>query len=1741
VDEDGLPDLEHGIDFTLFRQSANGTFVGESLPPPPAGADPACRPPAAFFNRARTLVRMAGVGSALQVMVLEETSSTTKIRVCDRAGAPQLEVEVAGHWHLDGNLKITDLNRDDKPDLLLVDRGDTGTYEVLENISGEGCPGPACVGFGFRGHPPRELAFANGFPFTPSGIWAHDLNGDGNPDLVLRSADRMSIWYGRGRFLFADQELQLPFLNRLGNELFNLDAWEVSWVDANKDGLTDALLALGNESALFLNEVDHFEEVVAPVLEHANTFGLGVPIVGDFRGQGDSDLNFIQIGAVSAVGLTLPSTGLLVGADDGKGTQVDFAYQRAPAQPGLRQRPSLLTSLTVETAGYDPVAFEYDYGAPRMHTVGHFLVGFGTVEVEGPQSRDEVAFYHDDQIAAQVETSLTFDQRTPGLMKFAQTSYEEALHAGVRVRRSQTSRTGWCSGTDVAACLAGGAPAVAETSATLAYERGICPTRVRNTNRHGQLETVSTLASPTGLSGALHCQTGGQTWIGTHTSSPARDFRHENRLTLNELGQVIKVEQLGGGEVLTLQEMTYDATTHRLKTVSAPGQGGQTFSFDANSGQLQSTTGADGVIASAQNRSPTTDALLELVGDRGPGGVLVSSFRYDGMERLATRWANFGGSSSAQPLETIAYQFPTTDFPALIHMSTLVDAVTQNRQDSAAWSYPDGAELTSAVRIPGRWVFGGVSAANRSELRTTSLRRAPLVDSSDLALQTYSSLLADTTQLGERFAAGFGHQVSSRAVVQQGVERGVANTVSLTDGVLVTSTRENDTFESRSAVDAGGRLIWARNEAGAITSYDYDAIGRIVSVTLVDGTRHHLSFDAFGRPAQVSRDGLGTISYFYDPATGRLVHKDYVDADAELERTVAFEYDSIGRIVERVHVQPESGNESRFTFRYDGDVGDGEILAGQKGHLTQLEGPAYSATTVHNPDGSEAMSSLVVAGWMQIDVTTTYYAGGAVKDSHRTVTRLSDGAVIDDVSSGHIYDAFGRLDRITLNGSVLATIHYDNDGRIAWVDLAGEQRIDHLYDPTTHRQSGYTQTVDGGDGNWQTGVQWTFNNRGFIADEAIDLSDQSWLRSYAYDSRGYLDRAEDAEHLSTYTYTSAGLPNQIADERGTRTVFRGSSRTIDVGDIPYVYDASGRVTARGDATFTYGPDGNLFAANQGARTLVYHYDADGNRLLKYENGVPVAAYLGGAHLTNDTFVDPVKIGGRLVGVLENGVFQFLATDPRGTLLADRDGTPRLATPYGVRITRPDLSAALDYVEKSYDADLESVRMGVRDYDPLLGQFWTPDPLYLEAIEKCAESPVDCNLFSYARNNPINFTDPTGTEPPFKLPSGLPSQAYLQHVARTGAPPQDYDVQGELNGIAARAFGRGFVHGLASSAESVGNLVLHPIQSGEQILNAASHPLRTLEHVSRSFFETANAITKGRDIEKLGEVAGGAAIGFGAAKFLKAVTGSVAANAGRLLCFAAGTDVHAEDGLVAIEDVDVGDLVWSRSEDTGEVALRRVSRTFVTTKQPILSLVLEGSSGESDILRVTDEHPFRTKERGWVEAGDLGIGEEILQLSGGWLRVAGATVEQKRETVYNFEVEGFHTYFVGKQGAWVHNTCGKFTWMVDGGGILGEVNANGVLTFAIEAGPASAVRGRELFAGMMKALGPEVKAIEGHWVYGSNLAKVNELTRTGMSLQHAATKTWTATQAAAHGFGNVTVQATEGSAGAFTRVQVVFTR
>ena len=76
-------------------------------------------------------------------------------------------------------------------------------------------------------------------------------------------------------------------------------------------------------------------------------------------------------------------------------------------------------------------------------------------------------------------------------------------------------------------------------------------------------------------------------------------------------------------------------------------------------------------------------------------------------------------------------------------------------------------------------------------------------------------------------------------------------------------------------------------------------------------------------------------------------------------------------------------------------------------------------------------------------------------------------------------------------------------------------------------------------------------------------------------------------------------------------------------------------------------------------------------------------------------------------------------------------------------------------------------------------------------------------------------------------------------------------------------------------------------------------------------------------------------------------------------------------------------------------------------------------GDDDIpVLATEEHPFWVEGKGWTSVRDLQPGDELLTWGGDQATVTSVRLDVYRESVYNLEVEDFHTYFVAPAGLWV---------------------------------------------------------------------------------------------------------------------------
>ena len=134
------------------------------------------------------------------------------------------------------------------------------------------------------------------------------------------------------------------------------------------------------------------------------------------------------------------------------------------------------------------------------------------------------------------------------------------------------------------------------------------------------------------------------------------------------------------------------------------------------------------------------------------------------------------------------------------------------------------------------------------------------------------------------------------------------------------------------------------------------------------------------------------------------------------------------------------------------------------------------------------------------------------------------------------------------------------------------------------------------------------------------------------------------------------------------------------------------------------------------------------------------------------------------------------------------------------------------------------------------------------------------------------------------------------------------------------------------------------------------------------------------------------------------------------CFPAGTPIAVEDGYRNIEDLQVGDLVWSWHEETGDLALQPVVQTMRRDSDALVELRVG-----SDTVRATPEHPFWVAGQGWKVAGELVAGDALLRSDGQSMPVLEVVHHtEQSKPVHNVEVAHWHTYLVSWWMLVVHN-------------------------------------------------------------------------------------------------------------------------
>jgi uncharacterized protein YndB with AHSA1/START domain len=135
------------------------------------------------------------------------------------------------------------------------------------------------------------------------------------------------------------------------------------------------------------------------------------------------------------------------------------------------------------------------------------------------------------------------------------------------------------------------------------------------------------------------------------------------------------------------------------------------------------------------------------------------------------------------------------------------------------------------------------------------------------------------------------------------------------------------------------------------------------------------------------------------------------------------------------------------------------------------------------------------------------------------------------------------------------------------------------------------------------------------------------------------------------------------------------------------------------------------------------------------------------------------------------------------------------------------------------------------------------------------------------------------------------------------------------------------------------------------------------------------------------------------------------------CFLAGTQiVMADESYKNIEDIIVGDFVKSYNEKSQRIEDKQVIHVFHHKPEEMGDYYLVINNQ----LRVTPNHRFYV-EGHWIFADELIIGDSLFYPSTDYTVFSIEKIFERTNT-YNFEVEGYHNYFVAMEptNVLVHN-------------------------------------------------------------------------------------------------------------------------
>lgn len=764
--------------------------------------------------------------------------------------------------------------------------------------------------------------------------------------------------------------------------------------------------------------------------------------------------------------------------------------------------------------------------------------------------------------------------------------------------------------------------------------------------------------------------------------------------TYDAFGNVTQSQQAAAGMVTRMQQFVYDNTGRWMLQKIAVGSGlnqKTVYTYDAISGQVASQLSPDG---------------------------LTTTYQYDGLGRL--RYTSFPQgytTSHNYGWETTGGRYYTYDGRSGYHSFTRTTYDILGREVKKENSGFNGNVLTSTKTYDARGQLAAVTAPH------------------------YPSEAAVTTS----------YQYDGLGRTTQVAKAGVTTTyayAALAGGQYRKTVTDGAGQSSSQTRDAAGKLVTATDNGGTLT-YAYDSRGNQVQIMLNGAIATSSEYDAYGRQSQLTDRNSGTLSFEYN-ALGELVSQTNA-----LGLTTTNTYDALGRVISR------TGPEGTTTTQYWQD---------------------YTSNNGYNNNKPS-----VITGFSGEQKVYVY------DENQHLVTEVlaADGNAF---ITFHEYDLVGNLVKTTYPSGVIITREYDDNSIETKVKLGEGASATTLAEATAMNSLGKYTGYTFGSGitgtetyNLATGQPTWFTTNADVLDitynfdaatgnllQRKDMNVMNVQEDFTYDNLNRLvsTKVNNVNQL-TLTYdgnTGNSLGNILSKTDAGDYVYNSSK----VNAVAYITNPAGAITppaviSQNQLDITYTPFLKTATLAENGYTLNYTYASDYQRYkseLSLNGTLQERKYYMGNYeqqqvLTSGVTRDIHYISGMngLVAIVvkdASGIQHYYThCDYQGSIISvtsaygslvtiqNFDAWGRKRNGFNWTYNNAGSPAVPDWLYRGYTGheylkEFGLINMNGRMYDPVQGRMLSPDNYVQNSLYT-----QNFNRYSYAYNNPLRYTDPTG--------------------------------------------------------------------------------------------------------------------------------------------------------------------------------------------------------------------------------------------------------------------------------------------------------------------------------------------------------------------------------------------------------------